>query len=322
MPPPGAGYPPQHPGWYVPQPGIIPLRPLTLSDIFSGVIRTVRTNPAATLGLTAALVVVVQCIVVAVRVIPLALTDNLDALHPDTSESVAALVHSAATQAGGGFAQALTAILLTGLITTVVGRAILGARTTAGQTWQRVRPRLLALLGYTLLFAVVVVLALAAAGLLIAAFAYTLDNLAATIVFGILIGLAALALAVWANTLLAFTPVVIVVERQTVWLAVSRSVALARGDFWRILGIRLLTSLLVGAVSGVIAFPMGFVAGMLGAAGDGDWLVFSAVLTAVATAVAQTITIPFAAGVDTLLYADRCIRTEGVPPLWNTLVSF
>ncbi|GFG62508.1 hypothetical protein MMUR_66440 [Mycolicibacterium murale] len=60
-PPPGyphQGYPP--PGYPPPgyptlppvalQPGVIPLRPLTLGDIFNGAVRYVRVNPKATLG--------------------------------------------------------------------------------------------------------------------------------------------------------------------------------------------------------------------------------------------------------------------------------
>ena len=44
------------------QPGVIPLRPLTLGDIFNGAIRYIRTNPKATLGLTTAVVVITQII--------------------------------------------------------------------------------------------------------------------------------------------------------------------------------------------------------------------------------------------------------------------
>ncbi|MGA7050583.1 MAG: hypothetical protein WBZ37_04800, partial [Mycobacterium sp.] len=61
--PPGYGWgsqygPPPVPG--VAKPGIIPLRPLTLSEIFNGAVGYIRTNPKATLGLTAIVVVVMQ----------------------------------------------------------------------------------------------------------------------------------------------------------------------------------------------------------------------------------------------------------------------
>src|SRR5918996_5880110 len=58
--PPGA-YPPGQappPGWYgygppPPRPGIIPLRPLGLGDILDGTVKMIRSNPKATLGLSA-----------------------------------------------------------------------------------------------------------------------------------------------------------------------------------------------------------------------------------------------------------------------------
>ena len=61
--PPGYGWgsqygPPPVPG--AAKPGIIPLRPLTLSEIFNGAVGYIRTNPKATLGLTAIVVVVMQ----------------------------------------------------------------------------------------------------------------------------------------------------------------------------------------------------------------------------------------------------------------------
>ena len=103
-PPPGyppPGYPPPgyqfgHPG-YPPQPmalqpGVIPLRPLTLGDIFNGAIRYIRANPKATLGLTAAVVVIAQTIVLAVQIGPLAATGHFGALRGEETESTGALL--------------------------------------------------------------------------------------------------------------------------------------------------------------------------------------------------------------------------------------
>ena len=38
------------------------------------------------------------------------------------------------------------------MLTVIVGRAVFGAGITIGEAWQRVRGRLLALIGYTLLW--------------------------------------------------------------------------------------------------------------------------------------------------------------------------
>ena len=46
-------YPPVHHARPVYKPGTIPLRPLTLSDMFSGATETIRRNPRATIGIAA-----------------------------------------------------------------------------------------------------------------------------------------------------------------------------------------------------------------------------------------------------------------------------
>ena len=75
-PPPGYGAPPGYgpPQWFrgAVKPGIIPLRPLTLSDIFNGAVGYVRANPKATLGLTAIVVVVMHIITLVATLGPLA----------------------------------------------------------------------------------------------------------------------------------------------------------------------------------------------------------------------------------------------------------
>src|SRR4051794_41155574 len=84
-PPPGyppPGYPPPgRPGPYGPprmgpapalKPGVIPLRPLSTSDIYNASVSYIRTNPKATLGLTTIVVVVAQMITLALQVGPLA----------------------------------------------------------------------------------------------------------------------------------------------------------------------------------------------------------------------------------------------------------
>src|SRR5271168_4662771 len=58
-PPPGYGVPPPQvrQAW---APGIIPLRPLSLSDIYNGAAVYIRANARVTLGLTAVVVVITQ----------------------------------------------------------------------------------------------------------------------------------------------------------------------------------------------------------------------------------------------------------------------
>ena len=82
-PPPGyPGYPPGYPppGYAAAppalKPGVIPLRPLTLTDIFNGAFAYIRANPKATLGLTTVVVVIAQIIALILQIGPLAATGN------------------------------------------------------------------------------------------------------------------------------------------------------------------------------------------------------------------------------------------------------
>ena len=130
------------------KPGVIPLRPLTLTDILNGAFAYIRTNPKATLGLTTVVVVIAQIIALILQIGPLAATGELGVLRGEEASTAAALGSSAS-----GIASAVTtllsSILLSGMLTVIVGRAVFGAGITIGEAWQRVRGRLLALIGFT-----------------------------------------------------------------------------------------------------------------------------------------------------------------------------
>jgi hypothetical protein len=95
---------------------------------------------------------------------------------------------------------------------------------------------------------------------------------------------------------------------------IGRSWRLTSGrPFWRVLGIRLLTGLIVGTIAQVISFPLAFL-GVFGALATGDpenLFIWQAVITGVAGLVTGALTTPFTAGVDALLYVDQRIRREG-----------
>jgi hypothetical protein len=94
--------------------------------------------------------------------------------------------------------------------------------------------------------------------------------------------------------------------------AMRRSWHLVTGDFWRVFGILLLTSLLVGLVGSMLTFPftlIGTMLGMLGASSVTNTIV-SAVLIAIGGTLGAMLTYPFEAGVSGLLYADRRMRSE------------
>src|SRR6195952_2332373 len=164
VPPPGYGVPPPW-GPPVHQPGVVPLRPLTLGDMFGGSTLTIRRNPAATVGM-AALVRLVFMLVPVVVTLVLGFGDHLPSfdLNDQGSGSMGGLgvnaANTAASLASGVFS-ALAGIIVTGLVMRVVEQAVIGRRLTAGAAWHAARGRLLALLGLSLLSGLIATLVVA-----------------------------------------------------------------------------------------------------------------------------------------------------------------
>ena len=320
-PPPGyPGYPPpgyQAPGYPPPgyptappmdlQPGVIPLRPLSLSDIFNGAVIYVRRNPKATLGLTAAVVIISQVIGLILQVGPLAALGHLDALRGE-STSVGAMVGASATQLVSGLVQALAALVLSGMLTVIVGRAVFGSSITIGAAWARIRGRILPLIGLALLEGLGAVLLIGVV-VLVVFLAATAVNGAVAAVIGIPLGFAVLAALIYLGVMLSFAPVAIVLEQLPIMAAIRRSFALVRNDFMRVLGIRLLASLVTFVVAGAIAIPFGIGTAVVGT-DTTTAIVLGTVIATVGTIIAQIITTPFVAGVTVLLYTDRRMRAE------------
>jgi hypothetical protein len=140
-PPPGYGAYPPPPAWRPPalKPGIIPLRPLTMSEMFNGAVACIRANPKATLGLTTVVVVITQLIALVLSLGPLATSGELTPALVGEQVSTGALISTMVSSLGASLATGLGAIVLSGLLTVVVGRAVFGAGITIGEAWQRLR---------------------------------------------------------------------------------------------------------------------------------------------------------------------------------------
>ncbi len=321
---PAAGYPPpgyQPPGYPAPgyppapsalKPGVIPLRPLTLSDIFNGAFAYVRMNPKATLGLTAVVVVVAQLVALLLAIGPLAAMGELnDSFGMGVDQmSTAGIVGTSLSSLAGSIMTVLSAVVLSGLLTVVIGRAVFGATITIGEAWQRVRGRLPALFGIVGIEIAGAVIIVGAVVGVIAMAGYTVSGVAAFVV-GLPLVLLMIATLVYLGTMLAFAPTLVVLERLPLTAAITRSFALVRKAFWRVLGIWLLGQLVAGIIAGAVSIPFTvagqfMVFGASSAAGTGVALT----VMSIGSAIGQIITAPFTAGVVVLLYADRRIRAE------------
>jgi hypothetical protein len=316
-PQPGYGWQPNYapqPGYGVPPPqvrrawapGIIPLRPLSLSDIYNGAAVYIRANARVTLGLTAVVVVITQLVTLAAALGPLAAASRLRTAPPDelTGGDVGAW-----TLAGGlsGLVGWLSGTLLTGMLAVIVGRAVFGSTIGAGETWARIRGRLPALIGLVALESAGLILLCGAVGVIVGAIAAA-GNVAATVILGFPLVLMSIAALIYMYTALSFAPVLIVLERLPVTDAMRRSFTLVRNSFWRVFSIRVLTWLVVTLIAGAIAVPFELVGNLLG--GPSVPVLLGLTVGAVGSAIGRIITAPFSAGVAVLLYADRRIRSE------------
>ena len=120
-----------------------------------------------------------------------------------------------------------------------------------------------------------------------------------------------IALLVYLWTVLSFTAPLIVLERLGVFASISRSIRLIKNDFWRVLGIKLLATIVASVVAGAVAIPFS-VGGQILLLGTESTmtLLIALGLVAIGGAIGQILTAPFTAGAIVLLYTDRRIRAE------------
>ena len=301
---PGAGYGPG--GWSgagAPQPGGIPLRPLGLGDIWSGAVTVIRRNPVATVGLAA-----IVLAIVGVGTTVLTIADSR-AGHTGSVGPVTPLVL---------LLDLIGELILTGLITMVIGRGVLGQRVSIGQAWSLARSRLWALLGVTALTILIDIgLWIPWTVVLIVLVAAHLD--VAAVVWGILGALATLAVTALVAVRLSLAVPATVLERCGPAASLRRSWGLTRGSFWRILGILLLTAIVVGLASLILRIPFllvslifgGFSLGTGGAGGAGA-SAGSTIVGGIGAVIAGAIVVPIISGVVVLLYLDMRMRKEGL----------
>lgn len=321
-PPPGAPGP-GGPAWPppgmrppAPKPGIVPLRPLGLGELLDGAFTGIRRNPKATLGLAAILMTIASVAQAVVSFYFIGETTSLSARAGDRISDAEA-IHLLG-QVGGGMAVALVVsviatTILTGLLTIVYGRAVLGQSLTMGEAWRQVRPRLWRLLGVTVLVILIMLAVLGIGFGVPIGIAVAAPN-AGTIALAVLIGIAAIVATVYLHVKLALAESAVVLENSGVGAALARSYRLTNRSFWRVLGILLLTNVIAALLNGVIQTP--FAVGQLPMAMSDHPTtgleLLSVVLSTIGAIVSTTVTTPFVAGVGVLLYVDLRMRREGL----------
>ncbi|HEU5476059.1 MAG TPA: hypothetical protein VFV67_35990 [Actinophytocola sp.] len=302
QPTPPPNMPPPPPGWAaeVAKPGVIPLRPLGVGEILDGAITTMRRHPKLTLGIAAVVVLVSELITLALT-LPW-LDDVNRAVDQSTPPDVAAdvLVKSLGVTGIAVLVTLIAQVFLSGFLTVVVGKAVLGRPTSFREEWARVRPRLPALLVMTLIYIGVAVGAVLIAALIAAA----VPPLAPVVAIGLIV------VGIWLLILFSLSTPALMLENATIGRAFGRSRRLVRGSWWRIFGITLLTWLISVIVALIITLPFQLIGGAYNEATATSTTAI--ILGTIGGIIAGTITDPFAAGVTVLLYTDQRMRREGM----------
>jgi hypothetical protein len=301
-----------------PKPGVIPLRPLGLGEILDGAISYIRRDPRTVLGISTVIALAVAVLQFLATyfwgssIFDSAFADPTVAAEPATDQIIGLYGATVIPAIVSWVLQ----VVATGMLTVVMGQSVLGRRVTTAQAWERTKPRIWALFGVTLLVGLVVtgifVVGIGGAVLLGVAVAQAIDGAVGFLV-GFGLGVAALVVGIWMAIRLLLAPSALVLERSSVTMSMRRSARLVKGAWWRTFGIYLLATILAQIISTVFSFPLGLLAGILPVVLGEEWFALAyAASTALAVLLSSIITLPFLAGVTSLLYIDRRIRREAL----------
>lgn len=295
------------------KPGAVPLRPLGLGDIYDAAFRTIRFNPRATVGsavLVAAVSMALPVLLTAALTLGFDLTS--DGTSDGSSGEALAAVGTIGSLLVGSLLQWVGLILVTGMVAQVVAAAAVGRRLTLGEAWAATRGSRWRLFGLSVVLGLMGLGALAvyvAVWVVVALVAPTV----VVVLFGLVTVPAFLCLVVWWWVRVYYLPVpALMIERTGVFAAIGRGFRLTRRQFWRTLGIGLLTAIITGIAGYFLSLPF-TIAGQVVAVVLPDSQYFAlatVVLTALGTVVQTAFVAPFSAAVVTLQYLDQRMRKE------------
>jgi hypothetical protein len=312
-------YSSQVPGYRPPadKPGIVPLRPLSLGELYDGAFGAVRHNPAVTLGLTT-IVIVVAVALGTLLSIPLTtwFTDLFGGLFAEIGSDPAFedlgftqdfLGVTYGSMLGTGLLLTLATPLAMGIMAISVSDSVIGRKISVSDAWHRAAKRGWFLIGFSLLSVLVVLVAYALAIGIVAGLAVVDPTLG--VISAFLVIAALIVGAVWAFTRVLLVPPALAVEGGGFWVTVRRAWKLTRGTFWRLLGIYLLTSLILGIIGQIVAVPVSLLMSVFMVMQSGVGLAISFGITYVITG---GMSVLFIGGVVALLYIDTRMRREGL----------
>lgn len=329
---PGAGYGPGSNGaanFYVYKPGIIPLRPLSIGDIYQGAFAAIKTNARTMFGFTAALLGVVLVISIATNyaIINLVLPNYLSPSSPYAA--VFTSLSGSFSQLGGTLLQNLATVLLSGLIVVAVSRSVLGRVASSKEVWERTKSKFLPLIGLNIITSIIsglmMIIGIVVFFVLLASVASTaktdrefLQDLGVSLVGLLILMVISALVSSYLYIKFSVAPPAMVLENLGVFASIGRSWSLTRGNFWRLFGINILTTIITSMVAGIfvgIADALGAIFIVVGSSSPEDMLASlntTYILIMVMSTIAQLLILPFTSSVNALLYIDLRMRKEGL----------
>ncbi|WP_406330496.1 glycerophosphoryl diester phosphodiesterase membrane domain-containing protein [Streptomyces sp. NBC_00203] len=304
------------------KPGVIPLRPLGVGEILDGAVSTMRTYWRTVLGISLTVAVVTEIAIILLQGFVLDDSASTDVLN-DPSATVGELSRALGdTLLSSGVVLLITllgTIVATALLTSVTSRAVLGKPVTTAEAWRDARPQLPKLFGLTFLLPLIAV-AVVAVGTLPGVLAAVAGAGDAGITLAVIGGLGAGVVALWLMIRFSLASPALMLEKQGILKAMSRSAKLVRGSWWRVFGIQLLATIIANIVASIVVIPFAFLAAAL--SGDGVTGLLSSgsgslgwtflIVSGVGSVIGSMLTFPITAGVTVLLYIDQRIRREAL----------
>ena len=306
------------------KPGAIPLRPLSLGDMYDAAFKIIRFNPRATVGsavLVAAVAMAIPVLVTAAlgMTMDLSMTGDLtgasdpsDPLAPSTSD-LAGLAGVLGSLVLGSVLQGLGLILVAGMIAHVVAAATVGRKLSLGEAWAATRGKRWRLVGLTLLLALATTLIISLYALTWVGVGFAADSWQLPVLYGVVSIPAFLAFLVWFWVRLYYLPVpALMLEDVSIFGALGRGYHLTRAAFWRTFGIALLTFVIAQIAGSMLAAPVSIISqGLLLGGVPGEAGVFLLIVgQALASVITAAFVAPFTTSVATLQYVDLRMRKE------------
>lgn len=299
------------------KPGAIPLRPLTLGNIYDAAFRIIRFNPRATVGSAALVTAVAMLIPVLVSaVVAFTVGAGVDPVSGEIDEDastaeVLGLLGSLGSLVFGIYAAQLGIVFVIGMVAHVTHAAAVGRRLSLGEAWAATYGKRWRLLGQTVLVGLASLVAIVLLVGVVAVVAVVTGDVLATVLVGLLALLGGVPLLVWLWVKVVFlaTPT-LMLEPVGIFGAFGRNWRLTAGQFWRILGIGLLTVLITSVASNILSTPFVLIAQFGGLLVPDYYFLVYTLGVAVGSVLANAFVAPFTAAVTSLQYLDQRMRKE------------